>query len=161
MYKNFYLLDRLNGKDITIVVHDPGEIFKENEDYLRKWNIIVIRKTMRDYLKRKYGIKAKFLYHSFYPYRKSVDNAEGKEENIRHHYKTEAISISRIEPHKNIDMILRANKKTKKNHIKIYGMLNPYYAYYNLKKLNFDRYYQGMFDKSFSQVSAILDKSSS
>ena len=76
MYQNFNLLHKLKDKDVTIVVHDPDEFFKENEGYLKGWNIVVIRKTMQAYLKRKYGIKAKFLYHPFYPYEKFVDNNE-------------------------------------------------------------------------------------
>ncbi len=157
MYQNFQLLDKLKDKDVTIVVHDPCEIFNENEGYLKGWNIVVIRKTVQAYLKRKYGIKAKFLYHPFYPYEKFVHNNE--DEHQEHNNKTDAISISRIEPHKNIDMMLRANKKIKKNPIKIYGFFNPSYVFSSLKKLDFDRHYHGMFDKSFSQVSAILSKS--
>lgn len=37
MYQNFHLLDKLKYKDIKIVVHGPGEIFKENEDCLKGW----------------------------------------------------------------------------------------------------------------------------
>ncbi len=50
MYQNFSLLGKLKDKDIAIVVHDPVEIFEENEGYLREWNIVVIRKTIQDYL---------------------------------------------------------------------------------------------------------------
>jgi glycosyltransferase involved in cell wall biosynthesis len=164
MFRNFHLLDKLKDKDITIVVHDPGEIFNENVDYLKKWNVIVIRKTVLAHLKREYGIKAKFLYHPFYPYKNFASNIEEKEESeniitINNNDKTEAVSISRIDAHKNIDVILRANKKIKKNPVKIYGLLNASYVYHNLKKLDFDKHYHGMFDKSFSQVSAILGKS--
>ncbi len=157
MYQNFHLLHKLKDKDVTIVVHDPGEVFKENEHYLKRWNIVVIRKTVQAYLKRKYGIKAKFLYHPFYQYEKFVDNNE--DEHPDRNNKTGAISILRIEPHKNIDVMLRANKKIKKNPIKIYGFFNPSYVHSSLKKLDFDRHYHGTFDKSFSQVSAILSKS--
>ncbi len=38
-------------------------------------------------------------------------------------------------------------------------MLNPSYVNYSLKRLDFDRYYQGIFDKSFIKVSTILNKS--
>ena len=59
MYRNFYLLDKLNDKDITIVIHDPVEIFKENEPYLGNWRIVVIRKSMQSFLKNRYGLDAK------------------------------------------------------------------------------------------------------
>ena len=154
MYQNFHLLEKLKNKDITIVVHDACEIFKENEHYLKNWKIIVIRKTVKNYLKSKYDIISKFLYHPFYPYKKIFkeydDNYSTKEE--------EGVSISRIEYHKNTDIILKANKKLKKP-IKIYGLTNPKYVSSKLNKLDFNKYYQGIFEKSFSAISNILSKS--
>ncbi len=38
---------------------------KENEHHLKHWKIIVIRKTVKDYLKGKYDINAKFVHHPF------------------------------------------------------------------------------------------------
>jgi glycosyltransferase involved in cell wall biosynthesis len=155
MYENFHLLQKMKDKHITIVIHDPGEIFDENEGYLKEWNIIVIRKTVQAYLKRKHNIKAKFLYHPFYPYKKHLNNIlENSDINSR----KAVVSISRIAPHKNTDIILKANKKLS-NHIKIYGLVNPQYVSSELKNLDFDKHYHGTFDKSFSQVSAILSKS--
>ncbi len=155
MFENFHILQKIKDKDITIVVHDPCEIFKENEGYLKRWNIITIRKTVQAYLKRKYNIKAKFLYHPFYPYKKSMNSIlEESEINSR----KEVVSISRIEPHKNTDIILKANKKLN-NPIKLYGLVNPQYVSSELNNLDFDKHYHGTFDKSFSRVSSILSKS--
>ncbi len=155
MFENFHILQKIKDKDIKIVVHDPGEVFEENEDYLKRWNIIVIRKTVQAYLKGKHDIKAKFLYHPFYPYKKHLNNnLVNSDINSR----KEVVSISRIEPHKNTDIILKANKKLD-NPIKIYGLVNPQYVSSELNNLDFDKYYHGTFDKSFSQVSAILSKS--
>jgi hypothetical protein len=50
--------------------------------------------------------------------------------------------------HKNTDCILKANKVLD-NPIKIYGWTNPQYVSSTLNNLEFDKYYQGMFDKSF------------
>src|SRR5918994_3099804 len=105
MYQYFHLLEKLKNKDITIVVHDACEIFKENEHYLKNWKIIVIRKTVKDYLKSKYDIISKFVYHPFYPYKRIFKEYEnGKFNNYR---TKEAVSISRIEYHK----IQTSNKK--------------------------------------------------
>ena len=156
MYRNFYLLDKLNDKDITIVIHDPVEIFKENEPYLGNWRIVVIRKSMQSFLKNRYGLDAKFICHPFYPYKKSLDNVVVA--NPTSNDRKYVVSISRVEPHKNIDVMLKANKKLK-NPIKVYGMTNPHYVSCKLINLDFDKHYHGMFGKSFGQVSAILAKS--
>jgi glycosyltransferase involved in cell wall biosynthesis len=155
MYKNFYLLEKLTGKEITIVIHDPGEVFKETEPYVENWNIIVIRKSTQSYLKNKYNIRAKFLYHPFYPYKKNrCATLMDSEVNDRN----DSVSISRIDYYKNIDIILRANNELERP-IKIYGSKNPEYVASQLDSLNFSKYYQGIFKKSFNQVSNILRKS--
>jgi len=40
----------------------------QREPYLKDWNIITIRNTIQHFLKNKYDIDSKFLYHPFYPY---------------------------------------------------------------------------------------------
>jgi hypothetical protein len=75
-YQHFECLEKLKkrtskGKglrDITIVIHDPGEIYKFIEPYLKYWNIITIRRSMQQYLRDRYGIESKFICHPFYPY---------------------------------------------------------------------------------------------
>jgi hypothetical protein len=107
MYQNFHLLDCLRAKDITIVIHAPGEISKENESYLKHWRIIVIRKALQMFLWERYHIKAKFLYHPFYLYKKFKKNMSEQNESNR---KDHAVAISRIDYFKNTDIVLKANK---------------------------------------------------
>jgi hypothetical protein len=151
MYRNFHLLEKLKRKDITIVIHDPGEIFEENASYLKYWNIITVRKTVQDFLKRKHDIDARFLHHPFFPYQVAEDDHD--------HIIAgdEAVSISRIDYNKYIDIMLEANKISKRA-IKIYGATNPLYVAKQLDGLNFDKYYHGKFPKSFVAVSKILSK---
>ena len=151
--------------DITIVIHDTTEISKENEPYLKYWNIICIRKAFQQYLKEKYNLNPKFLYHPFYPYPIQKNN------NANHDYsdsdglmhKTDAVSISRTDYGKNTDVILKANKliwlknKSIDDTIKIYGPFNPMYVR-PFGEQNFKQYYYGIFDRSFEAVSNILNK---
>ena len=63
---------------------------------------------MQQYLQDRYGIESKFIRHSFYPYPiLRGDSDDTGEENK----KTHAVSISRIDFNKNIDIILDANKR--------------------------------------------------
>jgi hypothetical protein len=164
MFKNFHLLEKLKRNDITIVIHDPTEISKENVPYLKYWNIICIRKTFREYLKSRYNLDPKFLYHPFYPY--PIQNYDGYDDNDNNNSleKIETVSISRIDYGKNTEIIMEANKLiTSKNNnnnkpIKIYGPFNPKYVYHKLGKEHFEQYYYGTFKKSFAAVSKILSK---
>ena len=58
------------------MIHDPGEIFKQNDSYLKYWNIICMRKSFQEYLINKYDVNPKFLYRPFYAYttQKNGDN---------------------------------------------------------------------------------------
>jgi hypothetical protein len=154
MYKNFHLLDKLKDKDITIVIHDPGELYKDNEPYIKNWAVIVIRKSVQNYLKNKYGIDATFLYHPFYPYQKHFSKSDDNKVNDR----CLSVSISRIDYYKNIDVILKANKGLH-NPVRIFGLQNHEYIASQLNGLKFEDYYHGLFNKSFNQVSKILCKS--
>ncbi|MFL6492051.1 MAG: hypothetical protein ACJ70O_03005 [Nitrososphaera sp.] len=115
MYQHFECLEKLRrtskGKGlggITIVIHDSGEIFKFNEPYLKCWNIITIRKSMQQYLRDRYSIESKFIYHPFYPYhtQQQGDSDDAEEED-----KTQAVAISRIDFNKNIEIILDARER--------------------------------------------------
>ena len=161
MFQHFECLEKLRSggkrKEVTIVIHDPGEIFKFNEPYLKYWNIITIRKSMQQYLQDKYGIESKFIYHPFYPYpiQQQGDNDEVGEENK----KTHAVSISRIDFNKNIEIILEANKRARNNNpVKIYGWVNKEYVFQKLDDVAFTQYYQGKYVKSFDATSKILKK---
>ena len=155
MYQHFECLTMLKGskgkgrREVTIVIHDPGEISESNEPYLKYWNIVTIRKSMQQFLLDRYGIDSKFIYHPFYPYPLRPDYDE---EN-----KTQAISISRIDFNKNIEIILDANKRAR-NPVKIYGWANSKYVSERLDTDTFNQYYQGKYVKSFDATSEILKK---
>ena len=158
MYQHFECLTKLKGRSVkqggqvTIVIHDPGEILKFNESYLKYWNIVTIRKSMQQYLQDRYGIESKFIYHPFYPYPIQQHDDDKREEN-----KTQIVSISRIDFNKNIEIILDANKRTK-NPAKIYGWPNKEYVSQKLDSVEFSKYYQGKYVKSFDAASKILKK---
>jgi hypothetical protein len=169
MYKNFQLLQKLKRNDITIVIHDPGEISKQTEPCLKYWNIICIRKSFQEYLKNKYDVNPKFLHHPFYPYptiqQRNARNTDNDDDDMI--TKTEAVSISRVDYGKHIDIITDANKlitssKNDNNNnnkpIKIYGPFNPNYIHHRLGKEIFKQYYYGTFEKSFAAISKILSK---
>jgi hypothetical protein len=101
MYLNFDILDKLKNKQVTIVIHDPGEIYNENIEYIRNWNVVVIRKTMQDFLKNNHGIKSRFLYHPFYPYNRSIDLKNNDRDTKITYDKWKVTSISRIDYNNN------------------------------------------------------------
>ena len=164
LYKNSQLLQKLKRNDITIVIHDPGEISKQTEPCLKYWNIICIRKSFQEYLKNKYDVNSKFLHHPFYPYPTVQQrNANNIDDDMI--TKIEAVSISRVDYGKHIDIITDANKlitssKNDNNNklIKIYGPFNPKYVHHRLGKESFKQYYYGTFEKSFAAISKILNK---
>ena len=167
MFKNFHLLEKMKRTDLTIVIHDSTEISRDNEPYLKYWNIICIRKAFQQYLKEKYGLDPKFFYHPFYPYsiqkyNNVSDDDYGDGSSITH--KTDTVSISRTDYGKNTDIILNANKlitsKNKSNDnnaIRIYGPFNPEYVNLFGQK-QFKQYYYGIFDRSFDAISNILNR---
>ena len=142
--KKYYpYLEQINNA--TIVIHDPTELKPEVLNFLKKSNVITIRKTVQKLLKDKYNINSKFLYHPFYEF--DVNNIK----------KTQVVSISRVDFDKHTDIILKANKKLTKP-IKIYGALNDLYVYHGgLKQLGFKKYYKGKFEKTFESIANILN----
>ena len=110
---------------------------------------------MQQYLQDKYGIESKFLYHPFYPYPIPCGDSDDTEEENK---KTQAVSISRIDFNKNIEIILDANKRVRSNPVKIYGWVNSKYASERLDTDEFNQYYQGKYVKSFDATSKILKK---
>jgi glycosyltransferase involved in cell wall biosynthesis len=151
MYRHFDRLKKLKRKDVAIVIHDPGELSRYNEPYLKYWNIITIRKSMQSFLQERFGIESRFLCHPFYPY-PIIDSGQ------YHVERKEAVSISRVDFQKNIEMMLEANKGAKKS-INIYGWVNKRYASEKLETISFSKYYQGRYNKSFSAISIILSNS--
>ena len=138
-------------KNKFLVIHDPRDISNRMIPYLKKWNLITIRKTMQDYLKLRYDLDSIFLYHPFYPY------PTCNQPNIE---KNGTISISRIGYGKNIDILINANKKLDKKFIDIYGCITPKYVYLTFGKNNpdFKNSYHGKFKKSFFTISKLLSK---
>ena len=159
MYQHFECLTKLKGRkgkgrgEVTIVIHDPGEIVEFNEPYLKYWNIITIRKSMQQFLLDRYGIDSKFIYHPFYQYPIHLED-DNEEENKK---MQAAVSISRIDFNKHIEIILEANKRTR-NPVKIYGWTNSKYVSERLDTDTFNQYYQGKYAKSFDATSEILRK---
>jgi glycosyltransferase involved in cell wall biosynthesis len=151
MYRHFERLRKLKRKDIAIVIHDPGEISRYNKPYLKYWNIITIRKSMQNFLQENFGIESRFLCHPFYPYPVSFSGQCLSE-------RKEAVSISRVDFQKNIEIMLEANK-TAKEFIKVFGWVNMRYASEKLEPIAFSKYYQGKYNKSFSAISKILSNS--
>ena len=106
---------------------------------------------MQNFLQENFGIESQFLYHPFYA---SPISHFGQD----HHKRNEAVSISRVDFQKNIEIMFEANK-TAKNPIKVYGWINKRYVTEKLDPAEFSKYYQGKYDKSFSTISKILANS--
>lgn len=153
--KNFYHILDIIPDGSTIVIHDPTEFNKKQKkvvlDNLSRLNVIVIRKTVQDLLLRDYGIQSTFKPHPYVPSLSHCNNKEG------------AISISRIDYDKNIEMIVKANALLPLDkRIEIYGEPNELYIYRKLKE--YDHFnvkepgtmYRGHFPKDFSFLSNLL-----
>tara|TARA_R110000851_G_scaffold56876_4_gene132859 strand:- start:3193 stop:4155 length:963 start_codon:yes stop_codon:yes gene_type:complete len=124
----------------SLVIHDPTE-FKMNIPY-DFFNIITIRHTVHQTLMDN-GVLNSFKKHPFYCFPKLQKR------------KSTAVSISRIDFDKNIDIILEANKILSEP-INIYGKQNELYVYHKLEKLGFKDHYKGRFDKTFEALNKIL-----
>ena len=127
-----------------IIIHDPTELKIALLRYLPYLKIIVIRKSIKKLLKEKYNLESEFRHHPFYAFEKS---------NTEHN--SGAISISRIDFDKNIDIIIKTNDLLE-NPIDIYGACNDLYVYHKLKTTNFKEYYNGRFSKCFNELSNLL-----
>jgi len=150
----FYALVELNKrskyrlKDITHVIHDHRDISNRTVPYVKDWRLVTIRRTVQEYVQRTYGLDCTFLYHPFYPY-PIVSKTKRKG----------AVSISRISFEKNTDIILKANKILDKfDAIKLYGCPSRVYVHSFLGGFqgDFNKYFYGTFEKSFSTLSEIL-----
>ncbi|MDQ3838148.1 MAG: glycosyltransferase, partial [Thermoproteota archaeon] len=139
--------DKSDNNDI-LVIHDHRDISDNVVPHLRNWQLVTIRRTVQNYLKAEYDLSSLFLYHPFYPYPTVSDRFERKG----------AVSISRISFEKNIDIMIKANKILQDNPIKLFGCPSRMYVHLYLggKKGDFNKYYHGIFEKSFSTLSNIL-----
>lgn len=148
--KNFY--DNLKDfpDNTFVVIHDPSEVTKKTSpllvEHLKRFRIIVIRKSVQTYLKNRFGFDSLFLIHPFYAYEFSKDSSPSK-----------AVCISRIDFDKHIDIILEANKHLPAaQQITLHGAANNQYVFFKLTGLNFHKYYKGTFEKTFEALNAIL-----
>lgn len=144
------LNERKNTDEIILVVHDYRDISNKILPHITTWKLVTIRKIVQDYLKDKYNLNSLFLHHPFYPY-----------PIVSKHSREGAISISRISFEKNIDVIIKANKYLNEHQeIKLFGCPSRMYVHFYLGSLkkDFNKYYYGQFNKSFSTLSEMLAK---
>ena len=146
--KHHYHLLKYFPDDSFIVIHDPTEVPKHASSillgHLRRFKIITIRESVKTYLNETHGLLSTFIIHPFFPY------AFSKSE-----YPKNAVSISRIDFDKHIDIILRANQKLS-TPISIYGKANTRYVFLKLKELGYTTHYKGSFDKTHEALNNIL-----
>lgn len=150
------LIDKF-PEQTKIVIHDPTEL-KANKgfllNYLDRFKIITIRKTVEEYLKKCHK-SANFLYH---PYVTLCEETANKD---RLSNKSGAVSISRIDYDKHTEIILKANQYLL-DPIEIYGTKNDRYVYHKLKDIDImnekapSSNYRGRFPKDFYALANIL-----
>lgn len=133
-----------------IVIHDPSEVTKKEApqllEHLRRFRIITIRESVKNFLKETYNLPSLFLIHPFYPY-----------EYQRSESPTHAVSIARIDFDKHVDIILKANQLLPKSkQISLHGFANQQYVHFKLQGLPFDEAYKGLFPKTFEALNDIL-----
>jgi hypothetical protein len=131
-----------------IVIHDPTELklskninpLIQGEKLLHNFKVFTIREKVQSFLKDYYSIDSTLSKHPFHQYETNVEP-----------HTSRAISISRIDFDKNIDIILNANKliKNKENKIQIFGAENRIYVHHKLADLDFYSYWKGKFEKSY------------
>jgi len=157
IFKDKFLpvLGCLNRKPETstptvMVIHDYRDISEEVIPYIINYKLITMRRTVQKFIKDKYELKSTFMHHPFYPYPVIIKESRRR-----------AVSISRISFEKNTDMIVNANKMLNDDlFIRIYGCPSRIYVHNILggTKGVFNKYYFGMFEKSFSTLSDILSR---
>ena len=133
-----------------LVIHDPTELRQDMKDYLPDYNVITIRESVHDLLLQKFNILSEYLVHPFI----NLDTNTS----LTKINKKGAISVSRIDFDKNIDIIIETNDLIQEDEkkIEIYGCPNDIYVYHKLRKTNYKQYYKGKFDKSFSKIISLL-----
>ena len=142
--KHYYEYLQYFPKDTILVIHDPTELKNKSNPLIRdglidRFKIITIRQTVKDYLMKTYKLESQFLTHPFYQYEKNKPSMNNY-----------AVSISRIDFDKNIDIILKYNNlvKCSDKEIKIFGKENRLYIHHKLKDLNFHDYWHGSYPKN-------------
>src|SRR5206468_3109717 len=99
IFKEKFLHVLKSLKNPTLTIHGEVDISIKSIPHIRDLKIITTRKALQKHLKEKYDLDSIFKFLPFYPYTVfSYPSHKG------------AVSISRISPEKNIDMIVEANK---------------------------------------------------
>jgi len=149
--KHYYEYLQYFPKNTTLVIHDPTELKNKNNPLIRdrlidKFKIITIRQTVKDYLIKTYKLESQFLTHPFYQYEKNKPSMNNY-----------AVSISRIDFDKNIDIILKYDNLVKNEDkcIKIFGKENRLYVHHKLKDLHFHDYWYGSYPKNLPMTYTI------
>jgi hypothetical protein len=133
-----------------LVIHDPTELtaFVVQSIKNKQLKVITIREKVQQHLKEKHNIDSMFLYHPFHLYNYKLGNKEN------------AVSISRVDYDKKIEMIVEANKHLIENYamepIDIYGKQNERYIFHKLKDTGYSKFYKGRFGKDFAHLTEIL-----
>lgn len=139
-----------------LVIHDPTEIKSKKGElvqYLSRFKIITIRKSVSDYLTQK-GITNTLLLHPYVSPTSLPDR-------ISRSAKRGCVAISRIDYDKHTEIILRANQLLLEP-IQIYGSKNDRYVYHHLKTLDPMKEhvpgsnYRGRFPKDDESLAKIL-----
>tara|TARA_B110001469_G_C9635679_1_gene318728 strand:- start:1531 stop:2496 length:966 start_codon:yes stop_codon:yes gene_type:complete len=141
--KHYYHFLKEFPDNTKLVIHDPTEIknLKNpliSENLIQKFSILTIRNTVKKYLQEQFNILSTFIYHPFYKYPRLVVDK----------HSMFAVSTSRIDYDKHIDIILKANlllPDDKK--IYIYGKENRLCVHHKLKDLEFNKYWKGKYEK--------------
>lgn len=156
--KNYYNILTNIPYGSSIVIHDPTEFNKSAKktvlDLLPHLNVITIRNTVHELLEKHFGIGNVFLPH---PYVSMFSNK------IKPNNRDGAVSISRIDYDKNIELIVKANGLlSPEKRVEIYGEPNELYIYRKLKdwdsfkKDDKQSMYRGHFPKDFDFLRNLL-----
>ena len=148
--KNYY--DHLGHfpDGTVVVIHDPCEVTKKTSsillEHLKRFRIVTIRKSVKDYLKDVFHLDSLFLLHPFFPY-----------EHTKAPHPKKAVSVSRVDFDKHTELILEANQLLpQQKKIDVHGSQNRMFVHFKLKGLPFQEAYKGQFPKSFEALNAIL-----
>lgn len=141
--KNYYNFLSYFPENTKLVIHDPTELKNKNNPLLKdnlinNFKIITIRESVKNFIKKNYNIDSELINHPFYRYNKNKEPMNNY-----------AISISRIDFDKNIDIILKYNKMVNDESKKviIFGAENRLYVHHKLKDLDFNKYWKGKYPK--------------
>ena len=140
---NYDYLDKFPN-NTKLVIHDPADVKnKKIIPHLSKFQIVTIRPLVKQYLLDKFNIESELMNHPFYRHPKNKESMNNY-----------AVSISRIDYDKNIDIILKCNSilDNEDQKVKIFGKENRIYVHHELKGLNFNDYWYGRFKKDLPMI---------